>query len=94
MHSTCAHCGASFQARSGRGQVYCSGSCKTLAYRARRAALIDAIAAYTGAASAVAADSVEKHGMKRASAILRALGVHYDPKARVWRGAVPERLSA
>jgi hypothetical protein len=82
--SICQHCGNTFRANIGKRQIYCSESCKTLAYRARRAALIYTIAAYTGTTSDIAADSVEKHGMKRATTIMQALGLIYDAATKSW----------
>lgn len=82
--SRCAHCGMTFAACAGKGQVYCDGSCKSLAYRARRAALIEAIADYRGLSVDVAADAIEVVGTKRAGQALKTLGMVYDQRARRW----------
>lgn len=82
--SSCAHCGATFTTRAGRGQVYCSGTCKTLAYRLRRSAAVEALAAYRGLSSDVAADVVEQAGMRKVTAALQALGMVYDQQSRAW----------
>lgn len=84
VSTCCAHCGSRFAASAGRGQLYCTPSCKTLAYRARRSALIDAVAAYTNVDVDVAFESVEKYGMKRAGEIVRQLGMVYDQSSRRW----------
>lgn len=84
VSTCCAHCGSRFAASAGRGQLYCTPSCKTLAYRARRSAAIEALAAYSGIATTVAADVVERAGLARAASTLRALGMVYDQRSRAW----------
>jgi predicted nucleic acid-binding Zn ribbon protein len=83
-HRACAHCGASFEARGGRGQVYCTPSCRVLACRVRRSATIQAMADYLGSTVERAADAVELYGLATARRGLEHAGFQYDSRARRW----------
>jgi hypothetical protein len=64
--------------------VYCGGTCKTLAYRARRSATIQAMADYLGSTPQRAEDAVELYGLAAAKRGLEQVGMVYDQSSRRW----------
>lgn len=83
--TTCAHCRRPFWSANA-AQAYCGPSCRTLANRARRKALVDLL---TRAGYPDAIDRVELYGMATLNAELLAVGISYDPAARAYAAAPP-----
>jgi predicted nucleic acid-binding Zn ribbon protein len=86
---TCPYCGDGFWSANIRGQQrYCSSSCRTLAYRARRAAAVQALADFLGITLSKAEDTVDTAGTAAIIDKLEAVGFSYDEASRRWVMAV------
>lgn len=81
---TCPTCREGFFATAGKGQRHCSPSCRTKAWRQRRAAAVEALACDMGISYEKAGDVVEQFGMKKTSDYLEKRGFVYDPDERAW----------
>jgi hypothetical protein len=81
---TCPTCGHGFFAPAGKGQRHCSPSCRTKAWRQRRAAAVEALACDMGITYDKASDVVEQYGMKKTGEYLGSRGYVFDVEERVW----------
>jgi hypothetical protein len=81
---TCPCCNKGFIAQFGKGQRYCTPSCKTKAWRLRREAAIEALMFDMGISATKAADVIETGGMKKITQYLLSRGYTYDTHERTW----------
>lgn len=88
----CEHCGLGALVPAGKGRKYCSATCRTLAYEARRTAAIEALSGAVGMSATKAADVIESGGMREITRLLNGLGMTYDPASRQWGVLVNESV--
>ncbi len=69
---------------AGKGRKYCSATCRTLAWKARRASAAVALSQALGMSLEKARDVVDAAGMKELQRILTGLGLVYNTASRRW----------
>ena len=87
----CDHCGRGALVQVGKGRKYCSRTCRTLAYKARREAAIVALIEGHGMGQNDAIATVELKGMRRVTRMLNTFGYVYDAGGRRWLMSVNEQ---
>lgn len=92
--ATCAWCGCTFFAHTGKGAKHCKPSHRTAAAKARRAAAVEALIGDLGSMNADEAGLlVERQGMRTITRYLRSQGWQYDDAARRWVIPVSEAMA-
>jgi len=80
----CLHCGHTIPSHKRVSAKYCKPGCRSLSYRARRAALITTWSQFASVAIDIAHDMVEKVGMTHTRNVLTSAGYQYDYGLRAW----------
>ncbi|MCK6581065.1 MAG: hypothetical protein L6Q98_23470 [Anaerolineae bacterium] len=90
---TCRHCGRTTWQIEAHDRQYCSASCRTAAWKARRVAAALTLVELTPETSHDAAEMlIEEQGMRAIAATLKSAGYAYDAAVRQWiKGEVAGR---
>jgi hypothetical protein len=80
----CEYCGQAFWGNPVSRQRFHSASCRTLAWKTRRAAAAVALSQALGISLEKSQDVVETAGMRELKRILLGLGLVYDGSTRQW----------
>jgi len=83
----CLHCGHDIPSHKRKSAKYCKPGCRSLSYRARRAALITTWSTFANVGIDVAHDIVEKVGMTHTRNVLSSAGYTYNYGVRSWQQA-------